>query len=164
MDTNIDPIDYNDYESQGKPPSIMNWLSNMLDFNKIGQERQDIVNDMLASYIKSIAEDYPEHLESLVEYLQNYEQRFHFKSALNNINLVVTLSFMIQEEKDYQQAIRLIMFHCREDEHFAKFMKLYYLNHLDIHDFSGIVQNQAEYQHIQQRLNYFKEEYQQLIQ
>lgn len=150
------------FESQGEQ-SVMQWLSTMLDFNQIGQERQDIIDDMLASYIKSIAQDYPEHLDSLVEYLQHHEQRLLFKSALNNINLVVTISFMIKEDKAYHQAIRLIMFHCRNDEQFAKFMKLYYLNHLDINDFSGIVQNQDEYQNIEQRFNYFKEEYQQLI-
>lgn len=143
--------------------SVIEWLTRMLDFNNIGEERVDVINDMLASYIKSIAEEHPEHLDSLVNYLQEEKNRLAFKSSMNNINLVVTLSFMIKEEQSYQQAIRLVMFHCRQDDSFAKFMKLYYLDNLDIHDFSGIVQNEKEYQAIEQRLDYFKTEYLSLV-
>lgn len=139
------------------PANLLNWLSEMLLLKN--NDRIQIVDTMLTTYIETCAEEFPEVLDDLILYLQTESHRIEFKNALNNMNLVVAMTFIAKNEQQFNQAVRLLLLESRQDSRYSQTMKLYYLNHLDKDDFSGMVFNEKEYEIISSRLSYFKAKY-----
>lgn len=99
------------------------------------------------------------YLERLVAWLDDNEHFIEFKKGMNVINLLVMLSYMVPQDVEYDRAMRLCLMHSRQDNEFVRDMKEYYLNSLSQDEFSGIAQNEAEYQIIVARLRAFEKEY-----
>lgn len=140
-----------------KPANLLNWLSEMLLLEN--SDRIKIVDNMLSTYIEICSEEFPEVLDDLILYLQSDSHRKEFKNALNNMNLVVAMTFIASNEQQFNQVVRLLLLESRQDSRHSQAMKLYYLNHLDKDDFSGMVFNEEEYKTISSRLIYFREKY-----
>lgn len=99
------------------------------------------------------------YLERLVTWLDDNDHFIEFKKGMNVINLLVMLSYMVPQDVKYDRAMRLCLMHSRQDNEFVRDMKEYYLNNLSEDEFSGIAQNEAEYQIIVGRLKAFEKEY-----
>ena len=148
-------------EDKTSKANLLDWLADMLKLED--PERQEIVEAMLQTYITTCADENPDHLDNLVLYLQTPIHREEFRKAMNNVNLAVAMTFTAQDELQYQQAIRRLLFDSRKDSQYSKTMKLYYIDNLDQDAFSGIAFNDAEYQVIKNRMNYFREEYLKIV-
>lgn len=140
-----------------KPANLISWLSDMLLLENL--ERENIVDEMLSTYIETCADYSPNTLDDLILYLQTESHRLEFKKALNNMNLVVAITFIAESEQQFQQAVRQLLLESRQDSRYSQTMKFYYLDNLGKDDFSGIVFNDEEYKKIHNRLMYFKERY-----
>jgi hypothetical protein len=141
-------------------------LAFMDNDDKQSNERGLQVDEMIESYLADLGyqargdEDKEHYLGELLGYLDNNENFVAFKKAMNLVNLLVTLSYMIVPEADYERAMRFCLMHSRQDHPFAREMKLYYIQSLSQDEFSGIARNAEEYQIIMQRLSKFEQEYQ----
>lgn len=141
--------------------NLLEWLNDMLAFQE--EERHEIVEEILNSYIATLADEHPDKLKSLLNYLKSSENNLLFKKALNSINLVVALTFMAKDENQYQQGVRRILMDARTDGEHEKFMKKYYIQNLDQDDFSGIIFSQEDYDLILQRFVFFQQTYESLF-
>jgi hypothetical protein len=140
-----------------KPANLLEWLGDMLKLENF--DRAELVDTMLQTYITTCSEENPDELDNLVMYLQNSTQNEEFKKALNNINLGVAMTFIAEDDLQYQQAVRRLLFDSRQDSQYSRNMKLYYLNNLGKDEFSGITFNDEEYKVVKQRMDYLKDEY-----
>lgn len=143
--------------NQHTSKDLMIWIDDMLLLQD--EERQEIVDNMLSSYIDTCSEEYPDTLGDLLIYLQEEENRIEFKKALNNINLVFSIIFTVNSRVEYYQAIRKLLSYCKTDNIHIQTMKKYYLNNLDRDDFSLVIYNDKEYSILLERINDFKEQY-----
>ena len=151
-----------DYLEFPDTSNLLDWLGEALALKD--EERQEIVDSMLQSYVKILADDDPAQLDALVLFLkESKENRKNFKQSLNNINLIVAMSFMVDDETQYNQVVRRILMACRQDSIYSKKMIFYYLNNLDQDNFKGIVENEADFALIVRRLAFFRENYENVV-
>lgn len=140
-----------------KPANILDWLEEMSDIEKT--DRATIIDSMLSTYIQTCIESFPDQLDDLTLYLQTHKNRIEFRKALNTINLVIAMTFIAQTQQVFEKAMRHLLSESRQDSVHSQFMKLYYLNHLNQDDFSGIAQTEQQYQEINERILFFKQKY-----
>lgn len=145
------------YSDIPNPSNLLEWLDIMLDINH--HERSLIIDKMLLAYQETLLENNPQQAFLLNHYLDDKSGLIEFKHALNNINLLLAMTFIAQSQLQYEQAVRRILLDSRKDSMFSQQMKLYYLHHLKNEDFSHIVLHNVEQSHIIQRLHYFEDTY-----